>query len=111
MPITVSQPVVVTGETITYDKVVIDSLNVSVERSEGMRVVVNLHFRLYGINSQGKKVFEDNQRSITIPDYLAWAAEQAATGDNEANQRVNQANLWVRYLIQKLGNLGTVVNT
>lgn len=103
---TLETPVIVVGETLIFDKVLVDNLSVSMSRDPVPKISLVLLFRLYAVNSAGNTIFEEHQRRISISDYDSWALERFTNQlDSEAKVKLAQSLEWVNYLIANLGDL------
>lgn len=80
MPVNLTTPIV--PSVPSYDKVHMDNLVISIEKTDYGKITLQARIRLYYQDSiTGIKTFSDDFKEIYIEDTQVWITEKAAQGD------------------------------
>jgi hypothetical protein len=79
MPVILNTPV--ERPVPTYDKVHMDSLIISIERTDYAKAALKMRLRLYTGADGGTKEFDTAYKDIEIPDVEKWVMDHIQNGD------------------------------
>jgi hypothetical protein len=105
MPITLETPVVLETP-IVFEKLHLDELTITLERTQAAKVSLLMRVTPYTIIN-GQKVFAESKTLTTsVPDAEQLAATLAAGGDMRGVQAIQQVEELVALLVEATTNLG-----
>lgn len=106
MPVILITPVAPPAPVFTA--VHLESLIISLERTEYANAAIKARLRLYCQDAQGKKTFDEKFHDIEIADVEKWVTEKAMAGDLRGVAATTNIKEIVAFLSEEVG-LGEAV--
>lgn len=104
MPVTLQTPY--TPPAPNFDKVHLEHLVISLEKTNYAKTQISARFCLYALDENNNKIFSDEKWEIFIEDAAAFMLDLAQNGDMRGVQADESIRQLVAFLVETKTNLG-----